>query len=246
MRPDPFRIQLLTLTLDSQAVLTVVGLLAAALVFRLAARREGLDLRAGHWLDLVTASLIGARLLWVATHVEYYLRQPPQILVIIDGGLHPLGLVLGAAYWIWRFVGSSQNMPWRALVDIVAIGALTTFLFERAGCALTTCGAGPQTELPWALYRGAELREPLALEQLIVIGATLALSVEFGRVRGAAFGMAWLAFGLVEYIGLVAGSSSLQGFVAIGAALVLYAMVTVWGMQTPRLRPSPPPTSPAG
>ena len=232
MRPDPFRIQLLTLSLDSQAVLTVVGLVAAAFVFRLAARRVSLDLRAGHWWDLVTVSAVGGRLLWVATHADYYLRQPLQVVVIVDGGLHPLGLALGAAYWVWRLGRPCEGIPWRLVVDIVAVGTLTTLLFERVGCALTTCGAGPASALPWALLRGAEWREPVALEQVFVLAIALAVSAEVLRVRGAAFATALAALALVELVAFATGSLSLEWTLALGAALLIY--VGIWSCQSSR------------
>lgn len=236
MTPDPFRIQLLTLSLDSQAVLTVVGLVVTAFVFRLAARRLALDLRAGHWWDLVTVSVVGARLLWVVTHADYYLRQPLQVVVIVDGGLHPLGLALGAAYWVWRLGRaddrSGDSTPWRLAADLVAVGTLTTFLFERAGCALTTCGAGSASVLPWALQRGAEWREPVALEQVVVLAVALAVSVEALRVRGAAFAMALVALALIELVALAAGSFSLEWMLVLGAALLIY--VGIWSCQSSR------------
>jgi prolipoprotein diacylglyceryltransferase len=233
MTPDPFRIQLLTLSLDSQTVLTVVGLVVAAFVFRLAARRLALDLRAGHWWDLVTVSVVGARLLWVATHADYYLRQPLQVVVIVDGGLHPLGLALGAAYWVWRLGRPGDGSSWRLVADLVAVGTLTTFLFERAGCALTTCGAGSASVLPWALQRGAEWREPVALEQVVVLAVALAVSVEALRVRGAAFAMALVALALIELVALAAGSFSLEWMLVLGAALLIY--VGIWSCQSSRV-----------
>jgi prolipoprotein diacylglyceryltransferase len=236
MTPDPFRIQFLTLSLDSQAVLTVVGLVLGAFVFRLAARRLALDLGAGHWWDLVTVSVVGARLLWVATHADYYLRQPLQVVVIVDGGLHPLGLALGAVYWIWRLGrlgdGPGESASWRLVADLVAVGTLTTFLFERAGCALMTCGAGPSSAMPWALQRGSEWREPVALEQVVVLAIALAVSVELLRVRGAAFFTGLVALTLVELIAFTAETFAPQEVVALGMMLLIY--VVTWLRSTPR------------
>lgn len=233
MTPDPFRIQFLTLSLDSQAVLTVVGLVVAGFVFRLAARRVGLDLDVGRWWDLVTVSVVGARLFWVATHLDYYLRQPLQVVVIVDGGLHPLGFALGAAYWAWRLCRAGESASWRTVADLIAVGALTTLLFERAGCALTTCGAGPISGLPWALQRGAEWREPVALEQVAVFAVALAASVEALRVRGLAFVVGLVALALVDLIAFVSGIFAPQEVVALLAIAVLY--VVAWMRSTPRV-----------
>jgi prolipoprotein diacylglyceryltransferase len=225
VRLDPFRIQVLTVSLDSQVVLTLVGLVVASVVFRQSARQQGLDLRAGDWWDLIFASVVGARLAWIVTHAEYYLRQPLQAVVVLDGGLHTIGLALGAAYWVWRH-SQTQSPPRQRVVDLVAIGVLTTFLFERAGCALTTCGTGPASELPWAILRGDQWYAPMALEQVVVLAVALIASVETLRIRGAAFAIALGALFLAETIAFLSGRPSVVDVVALTVLWVMYAMVS--------------------
>ncbi|WP_291990719.1 prolipoprotein diacylglyceryl transferase family protein [Luteitalea sp.] len=227
MRLDPFRIQILTLSLDSQIVLTLVGLVIAGVVFRQSARQAGFGLSTSHWWDLVFAAVVGGRLIWVVTHAEYYLRQPLQIVVILDGGLHAVGLALGAACWSWRFSRTGDAPPWRSVVDLVAIGILTTYLFERVGCALTTCGTGPASELPWAILRGDEWHTPMALEQVIVLAVVLIVAAETLRVRGAVFITILAAFTLAEGIAFVDGRPSVEGLVALAALLMMY-LLTSW------------------
>lgn len=217
MRLDPFRIQVLTVSLDSQAILTISGLVAAGLVFRQAARQSGLGLGAGDWWDIAIAAVLGARLLWVVTHPAYYLRQPLQVVVVLDGGLHPLGLALGAAYGVWRLGRPGGAAPWRLAADLAAIGILTTLLFERTGCALTMCGAGPPSDLPWALLRGHEWRAPVALGQVVVLAVALVASAELLRRRGAATSIALAALALSEVVALAAGTGSLEVLLAVGA-----------------------------
>ena len=224
MRLDPFRVQILTLSLDSQMVMTLVGLVIAGLVLRKAARQEGFDLSAGVWWDMVIAAVVGGRLLWVVTHAEYYLRQPLQVVVFTDGGLHPVGLVVGAGYWVWRFIRSGDAPPWRSVVDLLAIGILTTCLFERAGCALMTCGTGPVSDLPWAILRGDTWHAPLALEQVIILAAALIVAVQAVRVRGVAFATMLAALVLAEMIAVVAGRLSVEGLVALAALALMYAL----------------------
>lgn len=219
---DPFRIQVLTLSLDSQAVLTLVGLVVAGLVFRLAAGHEGVDLRAGDWWDVVTWAIVGGRLVWVLTHPTYYLSAPLQTVVITDGGLHPVGLVLGAAYAVRRLRRRTPRSSWRLVVDLVALAAVVTLIFERAGCALTTCGGGALTDLPWALLRGDERRQPVALYQLVVLAPTLLIMADVRAVRGSGFWLAFGALGIIELLSLLLGSGSTGDVLALGAALALY------------------------
>lgn len=245
MSPDPFRITFLTLALDSQAVLVVAGLVVAGFVFRLAARREGLDQRAGDWWDLVVAAIVGGRLLWVATHLDYYLRGPLQIVVIVDGGLHPVGLVLGAAYAVRGLWRRAPATSWRVVVDLVALGTVVVVLAERAGCALTTCGAGPLADLPWALRRGEEWRQPLALYQLIVLAVGLLVMAELREVPGLAFGIALVALSLVELIVLALGGRSADVLLALGVALALYLLAArVEVRRQVSLAPAAPPGAP--
>ncbi|MBI2755924.1 MAG: prolipoprotein diacylglyceryl transferase [Chloroflexi bacterium] len=245
MPVDPFRIQILTLTLDSQVVLTLVGMAVAGLVFRLAARRAGFsDFSAATWWDVVTAAIIGARLVWVVLHVEYYLRGPLQVLVVTDGGLHPVGLVLGAAYAVWRLnashpaanvrlvpdsggepIGPSpapgadarpgESGAWRPIVGIISVGVLVAFLFERAGCALTTCGGGLPADLAWALRRGDELRQPVALYQVAIVAVALLLVTEAPRLARRAFEVGLVALTLVEIVGLTWGGRGPEELVAL-------------------------------
>ena len=229
MSQDPFRISFLTVTLDSQIVLAIVGLAVAGLVFRLAAQREKLDLGAGDWWDLVTTAVVVGRLGWVATHLDYYLRGPLQIVAIVDGGLHPIGLVLGAAYAVRSLARRTPGPSWRAIVELVALATVTTFVFERTGCALTTCGAGPLTNLPWALQRGEEWRQPLALYDLIVLVGTLLLVTGLRQRRGSGFVIALIALSLVELIALALGGRSADGLAALGVALALYLLAVRHG-----------------
>src|SRR5216110_2020131 len=85
---DPFRLQLLTLSLDSQVVLVVFGIMLAGLAARVAARSQGLRAAGmpGLILDGALCALLGARLGWIALHLEYYLRLPTQVLAFGDGG----------------------------------------------------------------------------------------------------------------------------------------------------------------
>jgi prolipoprotein diacylglyceryltransferase len=226
VRLDPFRIQFWTVSLDSQIVLAVVGLVVAGLLVRKAARQEALDLDVGDWWDLVLYAVVGGRLLWVLGHAAYYVRQPLQVFVILDGGLSAVGLALGAAFWIgrhWRAhapVAGAQ--PWRRVVDLVAIGVLTALLFERTGCALTTCGSGPASDLPWAMLRGDGWQMPLALEQVGVLAVALAVSTEMLARRGVAFTTALVALALVTLIELMAGRPVVEPVLVLGALAAIY------------------------
>jgi hypothetical protein len=175
----------------------------------------------------------------VATHLDYYLRGPLQVVVIIDGGLHPVGLVLGAAYWMRGLRRRAPQLSWRLVIELVALGTVIAFLLERTGCALTTCGAGPVSDLPWALQRGEEWRQPLALYQVVVLSIALLLITGVREVRGSAFGVAFAALTLVELISLALGARSMDGLVALGVGLALYVVAARYETRQ-RAQVSPP------
>ena len=179
---DPFRLQLLTLSLDSQVVLVVVGVVLAGLAARVAARSQGLHAAGmpGLVLDGALCALLGARLGWIALHLEYYLRLPTQVLAFGDGGYLFAGgaLALGAfVCWLPRHAGLSS----RAIAAVGAPAVATALLLDRAGCALTACGFGQPTGLPWALERSGQALQPVALYGVLVW--LLALLV-LGLIRG--------------------------------------------------------------
>lgn len=219
---DPFRVQFLTVTLDSQAVMTLAGLLVAGPLFHLAAARLGLDLHAADWWDLATAAVVGGRLLWVVTHLDYYVRAPLQVFVVVDGGLHPLGLVLGAAYALRSLRQRAPSVPPRALVEPLVVAVLAALLFERAGCALTTCGGGGLTDLPWALQRGDEWRQPIALYQAVILATGLLLAVKWPCRSNLPFGVGLAALAVAELVAFSLGTRSVETLVALGTATVVY------------------------
>lgn len=220
---DPFRIQLLTLALDSRVVLTLVGFVVAGFTFRQAAQVGGLPhLTASTWWDIVTAAIVGARGLWVLTHWEYYLRGPLQVLVLTDGGLHPVGLVIGAAYAVWRLTRAERATgAGRTILAVVAVATLVAAVLERTGCALTTCGDGSLTNVGWALQRGDALRHPVALYQVGILAGALVLATEVRRLARYAFPVALAGFALSEVVGFVWGNQGAEGITALLAAGIL-------------------------
>jgi prolipoprotein diacylglyceryltransferase len=238
---DPFRVQFLTVALDSHVVLALVGVIVGGLTFGAAARRGGfLGFGAGTWWDIVTAAVIGGRAVWVAMHLDYYQRAPLQIVVLIDGGLSSVGLVLGVAFAIRGLViTATERNTWRSILELVALATLVTFAFERAGCALTTCGGGPPTDVGWALQRGEELRQPIAVYQTVILVAALVLATEVRSLEGQALPLTLFALGLVQTVALVWGGRGpdVEGSAALVLAAALTAMAWLTSA-TSRARPS--------
>ena len=161
---DPFRLQFLTVSLDSEIVLALIGILAAGFVARVGARRLGLA-PGDAWdmaIDIAQWSIIGARLGWVLTHLNYYGRAPVQIMAIGDGGFLFATGVLAAAWQLWRM---RRRLAWTDsdLARVAAPAIAVALLFDRVGCALTGCGTGQPTSVPWAMIRSGVAVHPVGL-----------------------------------------------------------------------------------
>lgn len=235
MNLDPFRIQILTLALDSRTVLVLVGLVVAGYVFGASTRRQAVDAEMTIWWDVLVSAIVGGRVAWVVLNAEYFVRSPQQVLVITDGGLDPLGLLLGAGYALWKVRRRGDRLFWVAVASAVGISALTVLLFERAGCALTTCGSGPMSTIAWAMQRGDEPRQPLALYQAGILGLALVLVGELPTMRpmvvlGLCVGAAMLSTSVGVVVG---GQSELEMLLVLGLAGIL-GVVSVRGCPRPR------------
>lgn len=111
-----------------------------------AARSIGLD--TGRTLTvtllLLMSALLGARLLFVASHLDFYRTHPTRILRFSDGGASmygglllavPLSVVLLAVF----------EIPFGAFWDVASFAMLIGMTVTRAGCLLNGCCAGRPT-----------------------------------------------------------------------------------------------------
>ena len=197
---DPFRLQFLTVSLDSEVILAVVGVLVAGLVARTLARRFG-RAPADAWeatLDVAFWTLAGARLGWVAWHLSYYIGAPVQIAAIGDGGfLFSAGEVAGL--YILRRWRTRLGYTWQELGILAAPAIAAALLLDRAGCSLTACGAGQPTQAAWAIVRSGSHLHPVGL-----YGTAIWLATLWIMWRSSSPATAWLivAIGLVVERGL--------------------------------------------
>ncbi len=96
------------------ATVAALALLALGTLLRLPRTRRR------QWLSgTLVAALIGARLLYVALHLEAYREAPFEAITLWQSGYHPLGALLGAVAWtLWRL----RDLPARRIR--LATGAL--------------------------------------------------------------------------------------------------------------------------
>jgi phosphatidylglycerol:prolipoprotein diacylglycerol transferase len=146
-------------------------------------------------LDLASWSLpagfVGARLLHLLEHWEYYLTRPGELLDLPAGGLNFWGgLIVGGLTALW--LGSRRGLPVGLMADAAAPALAVAEAIGRFGSFLNGDGQGLPSDLPWAtLYRSSEAltpdfgvpRHPAQIYQLL---ADLSILAVLWLLRGAA------------------------------------------------------------
>jgi len=134
------------ITIYSYPAMLYCGMLAGVVAGNVAAHATGLD--AGRvfiaTLLLLIPALIGARLLYVATHWRVYRRNRRQIWNRGEGGAAQYGGLLLAAV-VSVPVLALLHLPWGAFWDVAIFTILVGMIFGRVGCVMNGCCAGRPT-----------------------------------------------------------------------------------------------------
>lgn len=102
-------------------------------------------------LLLLIPTLIGARLLFVASHWKFYRREPRRIWRRSDGGGAMYGGLPFALLCSIPLLGILQ-LPFGIFWDVAAFTILIGMVFARVGCLLNGCCAGRAIKGRFALY----------------------------------------------------------------------------------------------
>jgi phosphatidylglycerol:prolipoprotein diacylglycerol transferase len=165
---SPIIVQIGPFAVRWYGVLIVTGVLAAAYVASIEAKRRG-DNPDHVWNGLIFAlifGIIGARLYHVfSTPADgslgwaYYKANPIAILEIWNGGLGIYGAVAGGAFGLWIYTRIAK-IPFLRWTDIAAPGVLLAQAIGRWGNFFNQELYGPPSNLPWAIYIPPEKRLP--------------------------------------------------------------------------------------
>ena len=141
------------LTLYSYPTMLYVGLVAGVVAGNAAAHSVGLDAFRVFVATnlLILPTLVGARLLYVASHWNFYRAQPHRVLDRNEGGASIYGglfLALLISVPVLDFLGLPFWMFW----DVNVFMMLVTVMFGRIGCHLNGCCAGRASRSWAALY----------------------------------------------------------------------------------------------
>jgi phosphatidylglycerol:prolipoprotein diacylglycerol transferase len=131
---------------------TALGILAGVQLALRMARVVRYDPDQAYTLALVgvPSGIIGARLLFIVEHWDFYRGDVGQILALNQGGISVWGAVLGGVLGSWLFALWRKYPIGRGL-DISAFGFLAGLAIGRLGDLVNGEHLGRATDVPWAV-----------------------------------------------------------------------------------------------
>jgi phosphatidylglycerol:prolipoprotein diacylglycerol transferase len=145
-------------------MLAAAFFLALALAVR-QARKEGIvpEKVVDLGLYLLVAAIVGSRILFILTDLQYYIEHPLKIFFVWEGGLVFFGgLILAIPLGIYYI--KKNNLPLWKVADIAAPSIAIAQAVGRLGCFSAGCCYGRPTDIPWAVT----FRDPDSLARLNV------------------------------------------------------------------------------
>jgi phosphatidylglycerol:prolipoprotein diacylglycerol transferase len=95
-------------------------------------------------------SIIGARLLYVVTNADTFLRDPIEIVRVNNGGLVAYGGMVVGTFSSW-YQCHKRKIPLLQWADVAAPAVVLGTGITRMGCFLFGCDFGRRSDLPWAV-----------------------------------------------------------------------------------------------
>lgn len=146
----------------------MLGMIAGLWIMSHEARRKGLEQQ--KMLDLavytIFAAIIGARLYYVvAFNLEYYMKNPFEILMIQQGGLSIQGaLITGVLFGYW-FTKKNEIPFWRT-ADTFAPAIILGQAIGRIGCDVF--GIPMKNIYPWGININNQILHPAQMYEMIL------------------------------------------------------------------------------
>jgi phosphatidylglycerol---prolipoprotein diacylglyceryl transferase len=139
------------ITIFSYGFMLMVAFVVGAALATREARRKGLDpdaiLDMTPWV--LVASVVGARLVFVAQNWPEFSPHPIDVFRVWTGGLSfhggLAGGILAGGWYVWR-----RRLPFWRYADVMVPGVPLSYAIGRIGCFLNGCCYGSPTDLPWA------------------------------------------------------------------------------------------------
>jgi len=176
----------------SYGAMIALAFIVAILIAMNEAKREGenqeriLDIS----LWVIVGALIGGRIAYVLTYLDYYMKDPIKILYFRQGGLSFLGGFFLAVILGWLYV-KRNKIPFWKYADIAAPSIAIGIGIGRIGCLLNGCCYGVITENYGIAFPAVNM-PPAYLQQLrdglISAGSTCTLPVVPTQIYSSLYG----------------------------------------------------------
>ncbi len=150
MHPILFKIG--PVVIYSYGVMIAVAFLSSMYLISRSAQKAGISIEniADLGLALLISGIVGARLLYVLTEIEYYRANPLEIVMIWKGGLVFYGGFIAAFVCGWVVLKRNKMPVLKTCDHIIPYLALGQAI-GRIGCFLNGCCFGKPTNLPWGM-----------------------------------------------------------------------------------------------
>jgi phosphatidylglycerol:prolipoprotein diacylglycerol transferase len=187
----------------SYGVMIALAFITAILLAMKEAKKSGenperiLDLS----LYVVLGALIGGRLGYVLTYLDYYMKNPVKILYFRQGGLSFLGGFLIAYSLCWLYVKRTKISFWK-YADIAAPSIAIGIGIGRIGCFLNGCCFGIISENYGIKFPSLHM-PPVYLQQLndglIASGSSCTLPVIPTQIYTSLYGLKYDGFLMLSF-----------------------------------------------
>jgi len=249
------------ITLHTYGFLLALAFVVGLWIANRQARRAGLD--PARVTDMAVyvliGGLLGAKIMLVVVEWPFYVRNPRELLSILQSGGVFYGGLLGALPVAWWYSRRHALDGWRT-ADVMAPGVAIGQVIGRLGCFSAGCCYGRPTSVPWAVtFRDAyatrqvgtpldiplhptQLYESLSVTLLFVFLLWLSRRRRFrGQVMLAyLFGYAVIRFVIEFYRGDASRGTVLGGWVSTSQFIAILVVLGV-AVLYPYLRARQPP-----
>ncbi len=154
------------ITIHTYGFFIALAVLAAIFIARYEAGKLGLDPDkvADACFYVVIAAIVGSRLFYVLTNMEFFMSAPLDVFKIWNGGLVFYGGFIAAAAVLIVFL-KFYHLPLGKMADIAAIALPLGHAIGRIGCFSAGCCYGKICHQPWAItFKNPDSLAPLYVQ----------------------------------------------------------------------------------
>jgi phosphatidylglycerol:prolipoprotein diacylglycerol transferase len=244
------------LTIHTYGFFIALAALAGMFVARLEAKKLGLDPEkvVDACFYVMVAAIVGSRLFYVITNIDFFLSAPLDIFKIWNGGLVFYGGFIGSAITLIIYLKIS-HLPLGKMADIAALALPLGHAIGRIGCFFAGCCYGKLCHQPWAItFKNPDSLAPLfvqlhptqlysSVSNFMIFLLMLSLR-RFKKYDGQLFWIYFALYGINRSIievfrgdfrgGTVLNTFSISQTIGITSAFVAVIMLIILGLKNSR------------